>query len=471
LAFLPLLLAACSDGRPYLQRAAARLDACDPAGARLELEGPPSATRDQEEFKQLSSRLEAPDPAAAGEHVRAAVDLFGRGDEARGRAEVGAACRLDPGNPDARLLLDGSSNMRRSLALVGSGQGRLDRCEAAGARKDLEAALRLWPGNEKARGLLAGLGKRDAERARESEKAAKVFLAGGQVREAEGELAQACRLDPESATARKLLAQLTADPNEYFRKHGFPFSDKSFPWIVQPGDTLSKLAGRHLRDEDLFYLLARYNGLTNPNDLRVGQTLRIPGELRADDQPPTVSAEPGGGRYRKAVAVSLAARDDTDPKPRIWYTIDGGPPAPGKGTPYTRPVEIGCTTTLKYLAVDSAGNASKVGEEAYVFDEAPPTRADCSDDPYRKAVQAWRRQDLDATVALCDRATACDPGHHNAEILRVQAIDAMVNLCRVACEKKECDEAVAQCERALKHDPDNRKALELRRQAAACRKR
>jgi LysM repeat protein len=44
-------------------------------------------------------------------------------------------------------------------------------------------------------------------------------------------------------------------------------------YVIRAGDTLSALA---LRFGTTVAVLARYNGLTDPNRLRVGQILRIP---------------------------------------------------------------------------------------------------------------------------------------------------------------------------------------------------
>lgn len=54
-------------------------------------------------------------------------------------------------------------------------------------------------------------------------------------------------------------------------------ADSAGTYIVQSGDTLSKIASRH---NTTWQELQTINGLTNPNLLRVGQTLRVFGEPR-----------------------------------------------------------------------------------------------------------------------------------------------------------------------------------------------
>ena len=45
---------------------------------------------------------------------------------------------------------------------------------------------------------------------------------------------------------------------------------------MQTGDTMSGLADRFLGDSRLFFALSRYNGLSAPNALAVGRSLKLP---------------------------------------------------------------------------------------------------------------------------------------------------------------------------------------------------
>jgi len=47
-------------------------------------------------------------------------------------------------------------------------------------------------------------------------------------------------------------------------------------YLVQSRDTLRKIAKRYYDDEELYSKLADYNGLRNPNQIVVGQSLKIP---------------------------------------------------------------------------------------------------------------------------------------------------------------------------------------------------
>ena len=47
-------------------------------------------------------------------------------------------------------------------------------------------------------------------------------------------------------------------------------------YTVKPGDTLSQIALSYLGNADMAYLLAAYNGISNPNQIHVGQNILVP---------------------------------------------------------------------------------------------------------------------------------------------------------------------------------------------------
>jgi hypothetical protein len=86
----------------------------------------------------------------------------------------------------------------------------------------------------------------------------------------------------------------------------------------------------------------------------------------ADTTPPTVTAMPAGGTYATAVSVTLAANEPAT----IYYTTDGSTPTT-QSTVYTSPIQItAATTTLKFFAKDTAGNASPVKTETYTINSS-----------------------------------------------------------------------------------------------------
>lgn len=64
-------------------------------------------------------------------------------------------------------------------------------------------------------------------------------------------------------------------------------------YVVRPGDTLAKIALRMYGDAKKYMLIARYNNITNPGMIRVGQKLRIPFTEVIKPQ-----AQPIGRRFR-----------------------------------------------------------------------------------------------------------------------------------------------------------------------------
>lgn len=83
---------------------------------------------------------------------------------------------------------------------------------------------------------------------------------------------------------------------------------------------------------------------------------------RVDSAPPSTTADPAGGSYADPQSVTLSA-DETS---TIYYTTDGTTPT-RSSTQYSSAIQITAegTTTLKYYAVDTAGNEETVKSEAY----------------------------------------------------------------------------------------------------------
>ncbi|MBN8232621.1 chitobiase/beta-hexosaminidase C-terminal domain-containing protein [Corallococcus macrosporus] len=115
-----------------------------------------------------------------------------------------------------------------------------------------------------------------------------------------------------------------------------------------------------------------------------------------DTLKPTVAASIRGGVYNSARTVTLACTDDDSGSgcASIHYTTHGGTPDTGSAT-YAAPLELSADTSLKFLAVDNAGNVSAVQTEVYAFDtDAPRTSASPSGGVYGSA--------LDVTLTCAD---------------------------------------------------------------------
>jgi PKD repeat protein len=75
-----------------------------------------------------------------------------------------------------------------------------------------------------------------------------------------------------------------------------------------------------------------------------------------DTVPPTVSTSAGSGTYFGDVKVTLTPSENGV----IYYTVDGSDPSSSSSRKvYTGPITISSTTSLRYVAVDVAGNPSE----------------------------------------------------------------------------------------------------------------
>ena len=93
--------------------------------------------------------------------------------------------------------------------------------------------------------------------------------------------------------------------------------------------------------------------------------------ITADNLAPVVTANPPGKVYKAAQSVTLNASDNIDSLPVVYYTTDGTDPTTTSPT-YTGPISITNTTTLKFMAVDDAGNQAPIQTENYTIDKAVP---------------------------------------------------------------------------------------------------
>jgi parallel beta-helix repeat protein len=91
-----------------------------------------------------------------------------------------------------------------------------------------------------------------------------------------------------------------------------------------------------------------------------------------DTTAPTTTVNIKGGVYSTTQTMTLTATDNLDPNPIIYYTMDGTDPTTSS-TRYTGPItlQMNSTTktavTLKFMAVDNAGNKEQIQTETYTL--------------------------------------------------------------------------------------------------------
>jgi tetratricopeptide (TPR) repeat protein len=226
------------------------------------------------------------------------------------------------------------------------------------------------------------------------------LLEVGNEEQALAEIQRALQVDPANRLAQSLLKQIQTDPQVLLgREH--------FVYRVEPGESLSRIAGRFLKDVHLFYALARYNDIKVPRQLQGGQQIKVPGRQPPPVQPPPPPPPP-------------------PPAP---------PPAPVKPVPAP---EVKAPAAELVLAQE-----------------------------YRRGLSLLAQQKPAEAVGAFDRVLERDPNHANAKLKRAQAVSQVAGLIRLlentikrldaqlaqnpgnAAAKAERDKAVADRDRLL----------------------
>ncbi|WP_211238832.1 LysM domain-containing protein [Guyparkeria sp. SB14A] len=245
------------------------------------------------------------------------------------------------------------------------------------------------------------------------------------------DLARYLERHPDDMVARAVMRQLTADPEEVLGR-------QSHSYTVRPGDSYSALAARHLGDAGLFLILARYNGSENPSDLRVGETLRLPGPARSTRAEPTASADDGQPARRqldrapmpsRQTAAALALPDAPLPSFQssgVGRDANASAASSEEGDSRAERLQ---DEGLALLADDRPEAALERFEAALAEQEgiepaasrAPALRERLVDEYHERAILRYRNQQLDEAIALWDRVLAIDPTFEPARTYRARA--------------------------------------------------
>jgi tetratricopeptide (TPR) repeat protein len=228
-------------------------------------------------------------------------------------------------------------------------------------------------------------------------------LQNGEEAAARATLERAHQLDPANDLARKLMDQIRADPQ---KELGPVF----FRYTVQKDDTLSKLAQQFLGDRFRFYILARYNDISNPSRLAAGQVIRIPG--RAPPAAPATTAPAAPAPATASEAAAPAPPPPAEAKPR-----DDAADALAKAAQ----LEKSGNLEGAYAAYADAAQRYPASAEAAKRRDA--ARANLVRSLDREASQAFQRQNLDLAIAKWDRVLELDPNNKKARLERERALD------------------------------------------------
>ena len=117
--------------------------------------------------------------------------------------------------------------------------------------------------------------------------------------------------------------------------------------------------------------------VTNPN----GQSAILPkGFTVLDTSPPVTTASPVGGTYNAPLIVSLSANEPAT----IYYTTNGNQPDTNSAV-YSGSIPISDTTTLRFFAIDAAGNSedprNPQNTQAYTIDTRITMEVQAPDTP------------------------------------------------------------------------------------------
>ncbi len=132
-------------------------------------------------------------------------------------------------------------------------------------------------------------------------------------------------------------------------------------------------------------------------DATTTRVFTAPGSVTVDRTPPAAEARPRGGVHASPVTVVLSA----DEPAAVRYTLDGSDPSADSPL-YAAPLELDSTTTLRFTAVDRAGNTSGVLTEIYTLEPASSV--------HRFVVQAPRRVQTGLGFPLTVRAVGAGGG-------------------------------------------------------------
>ena len=145
------------------------------------------------------------------------------------------------------------------------------------------------------------------------------LLDKGQAKPARKLLAKVLKRQPDDALAGRLVKEIDTDPTTLL-------GAENFAYVSRPKESFAMIAQRFLGDPQLFYALARYNGVDVPSSLQPGMKLRIPGREKRDLPPPPPPTP--APRPQPAPRPSVEAPPAPRPAPVVAAPVPPKPAAP-----------------------------------------------------------------------------------------------------------------------------------------------
>lgn len=278
------------------------------------------------------------------------------------------------------------------------------------------------------------------------------------------------KVNPNDPIAKNLMMQIDEPASNYF-------GPKSFQYKTRPGDTLSSISQKFLSDRMKFYGLAKYNNLSDPSRLRVGQTIRIPGESQQRETHTVPdSSEPGntfsGGtnseRGKVDERIYKQAKRLFD-KGAYAETIDFIQDSKIKSDKLKELLLASyAEQTRLYLKKEEFVNARQtieLGMKLNPRDErlhelsAKVALESDSKRHWERANDSIKKGDLSQAYVSLREVLKREPEHTGAltEIKKIKSevIDGAYKECIFAFQRKEFNEAVKLCDKVLGIEPDH----------------
>lgn len=253
------------------------------------------------------------------------------------------------------------------------------------------------------------------------------LLEDGDEATARVELVAYMRAAKNSSTGRSLLRQIDTPPEEYF-----PAEFREV--ILRKDQSLSNIAQTYLGSAVQFHALAKYNGIEQPKRMFPGQIVKVPltesavsafSELEDALDEPALDSLPLAERLEPvplAVDAVSAADSESSDLPREVIAPQETKARESAGAIGAEASERATAGVPKEPIIEAVQEQLEpVMQAAAQEPAAAPAPLDV-DGLHRRAINAYRAQDLDTAIELWDQILDADPSYEGARLYRSQAL-------------------------------------------------
>lgn len=307
------------------------------------------------------------------------------------------------------------------------------------------------------------------------------YLQNGNAKRAQQELEGAIRQQPSNMTAINLLVQINTHPKKFFTVK------ESFAYKVKPGESLSMIARKFLNEPLQFYILAKYNGMSNPSKLKAGQKIRIPGKRKSTAKRKkktrsTVSTDGGelglkltlarklyrSGKYQEAINLleSMVDKGKYASRRRDLLVLTYAQYA----NVLTEKAELLEAEAILEKAVNMAPRNVKLKKQLASI----RNRRDAGN-LYNTGLQALNDGDQDKAYEAFSKVLELNPKHELAKRkiteIKSEVIESLHKSAMNSYQKHELNKAIEMWDKVLEMDPEHELAKLYRARAVDLKKR